>query len=149
MEKISVGGFVMKGKKILLVQRAQEPGKGKWTIPGDFVEQTETINRVIQREIKEKTGINAQVQKIFSIGELPSVKEHDVYIVFRLTYLSGKIQLQKDEIMAADFFSIEDALKLPLANLTQQLLALFQEKSGGLVARNNIPEDANGFYLYG
>ncbi len=146
-ESISVGGIVTKGNQILLVQRAQNPGKGRWTIPGGYVEQEETMEVAIQREIKEETGIITQPQRIVSIAELPSEKSHDVYVTFCLRYASGKVVRQPNEVMAARFVSRGQAKELPLADLTRRLLNI--KISDSLQPLRINPREANGFYLYG
>ena len=39
---------------ILLVQRAFEPGKGEWGLPGGFLELNETLEAGASRELKEQ-----------------------------------------------------------------------------------------------
>lgn len=54
---LAVAAIVEYQDKILLIQRANEPEKGKWDIPGGFVERHENAERALQREIKEETGL--------------------------------------------------------------------------------------------
>lgn len=43
--------------KILLIERAQEPYKGLYALPGGFVEIQETLEEAAQRELEEETGL--------------------------------------------------------------------------------------------
>lgn len=45
--------------EILLVQRKDPPFKGKWALPGGFMELTETLEETARRELLEETGIRA------------------------------------------------------------------------------------------
>lgn len=45
---------------VWLIQRAQEPCKNSWTIPGGFVEMGETWEEAAVRELKEELGLNVQ-----------------------------------------------------------------------------------------
>ena len=47
--------------ELLLVQRGQEPGKGKWCLPGGFQEMGETPEQCCLRELLEETGLDGRV----------------------------------------------------------------------------------------
>ena len=50
--------------KMLLVQRAYNPGKGEWGLPGGFLELNETLNQGAIRELKEETNLNGKFVKL-------------------------------------------------------------------------------------
>ncbi|MGP4019199.1 NUDIX hydrolase [Saccharopolyspora sp. 5N708] len=50
--------------RLLLVKRAHEPGKGKWSLPGGRVEQGETDHSAVQREVLEETGLSVTVGEL-------------------------------------------------------------------------------------
>lgn len=55
---IGVGGIVFqRDGALLLVQRAKEPARGRWTIPGGLVEVGETLEAAVVREVHEETGL--------------------------------------------------------------------------------------------
>jgi 8-oxo-dGTP diphosphatase len=43
--------------QVLLVERAQEPFKGSYAIPGGFVDMDETLETAALRELEEETGV--------------------------------------------------------------------------------------------
>jgi ADP-ribose pyrophosphatase YjhB (NUDIX family) len=57
---VGVGGVVVHGNRILLVQRGTEPLKGRWTIPGGLIDVGETLREAAIREVKEETGLEVE-----------------------------------------------------------------------------------------
>ena len=54
---VGVGAVVIKGTKVLLVRRGNEPLKGEWSLPGGAVELGETLQQGVVREVLEETGL--------------------------------------------------------------------------------------------
>jgi 8-oxo-dGTP diphosphatase len=57
--------------KVLLVERANHPDRGKWGLPGGFVdlEHDKTLEETVRRKLKEKTGIEPPyLEQLQSIG---------------------------------------------------------------------------------
>ena len=55
---------VFKHRKVLLVKRGRPPFAGLWSLPGGKVEDGETPRQTACRELKEETGIEAEVEGI-------------------------------------------------------------------------------------
>jgi ADP-ribose pyrophosphatase YjhB (NUDIX family) len=55
--KVGVSVLVERAGQVLLVQRAIEPGKGKWGLPAGFVEWDEVPKDAAARECFEETGL--------------------------------------------------------------------------------------------
>ena len=43
--------------KVLLIERALDPFKGQWALPGGFMQMDEDAETCAMRELKEETGI--------------------------------------------------------------------------------------------
>ena len=52
---------------ILLIKRAIEPGYGKWTFPGGFVERGEVAEVAAEREALEETGLTIETTGIVGL----------------------------------------------------------------------------------
>ena len=59
------------GMKLLLIQRKNEPCKGKWAFPGGFMNIDETTIDAARRELKEETGL--MVGELIRVGVFDAV----------------------------------------------------------------------------
>jgi 8-oxo-dGTP diphosphatase len=64
-----VGALIFRRDAILLVERAGEPLKGYWSIPGGLVETGETLQDAVRREVLEETGLRVKAVAMFEIFE--------------------------------------------------------------------------------
>ena len=54
----AVGGIVVNERgEMLFIRRSRDPGKGKWGLPGGFVDAGETAEQAVAREIHEEVGL--------------------------------------------------------------------------------------------
>ena len=56
---------------VLLIQRAREPFKRKWALPGGFMEENERLEETARRELQEETGIVAGKMEFAGIFDRP------------------------------------------------------------------------------
>jgi 8-oxo-dGTP diphosphatase len=80
------------GKRIVVVKRGREPFKGKWALPGGFVEYGETVEDAAAREALEETGIEVRLMSILGVYSAPDrdPRNHHISIVFVATALNGE-----------------------------------------------------------
>src|SRR6266568_5511710 len=66
-----VFGFDEGELKALLIQRALEPFKGKWALPGGFVRVDETIDEAARRELAEEAGLkDVFLEQLYTFGKV-------------------------------------------------------------------------------
>ena len=58
--KPTAGALVEDGDRVLLARRAKEPFKGRWDIPGGFLEVGEHPLDGLRRELHEETGLDVE-----------------------------------------------------------------------------------------
>lgn len=57
--------------KVLLIKRKGDPFKGKWALPGGFLEENESMDEGAKRELKEETGLEIEeLHQIKAFGDL-------------------------------------------------------------------------------
>jgi 8-oxo-dGTP diphosphatase len=55
--------------KVLLIQRAKNPFKDHWALPGGFVDMDEDLEAAALRELKEETGVeNIFIEQLYTFG---------------------------------------------------------------------------------
>lgn len=57
--------------RLLLVQRRNDPSKGRWSIPGGRVEPDEDDGQALRREVLEETGLDVVVGAYLGTVERP------------------------------------------------------------------------------
>ncbi|HHV65941.1 MAG TPA: NUDIX hydrolase [Peptococcaceae bacterium] len=135
---LGVGGVLLQGERGLLVQRAHNPGKGRWTIPGGYVDQNEKMEKAVVREVLEETGLITEPVSVLAVRDRPEDvpgMKHDIYIVFLLRLLGGELKFDPGEVMQAGFYSLEDCQKLEnIAPLSLEMIskALQYTREGNL-----------------
>ena len=119
--KLVAGALFEADGGVLLVKRDIEPGYGKWTFPGGFVERGETAEAAAQREVLEETGLEVRVSGIVGLysyeGQVPAIAVFAARVVvgepLPLDETMAVRGYRRDEIPWSDlaFPSTEHALK--------------------------------------
>jgi len=52
--------LISKQNSVLLIQRSGEPFKGKWALPGGFIELHESLETACHRELEEETSLKVE-----------------------------------------------------------------------------------------
>lgn len=108
--KVSVNCIIVKDGKVLLVQQNRpEDVRGKWSVPGGKVNQEETFEEAVKREVKEETDLDVIDSGRLSIKQ---EKPHQtVKHIFKVE-AEGKVAFHKEELMDAKWFSLEEVRKM-------------------------------------
>jgi ADP-ribose pyrophosphatase YjhB (NUDIX family) len=134
---------------MLLVRRAQEPGKGFWTNPGGYIEQMEPIEETIVREVMEECNVTAKVRSIVALRDQPR-SIHNLYVAFAMDYVGGEPTPDGVEVDAAGFYGLEEMEAMNVAPFTKWLVdvALRGNRSAGLAVDRNPVVLLNGYGLF-
>jgi len=56
--------------EVLLIRRAHDPFKGKWALPGGFVDENEPLEHAALRELEEETGVKGvRLEQVAAFGD--------------------------------------------------------------------------------
>ena len=67
------GGAPGGGWELLLVERRNEPFRGRWALPGGFLEMDETAEACARRELREETGVHLPGRPFAFVGLFDAV----------------------------------------------------------------------------
>jgi len=83
------GALILDNEKLLIVERAGEPFKGYWSLPGGIVECGEKLDQGIRREVLEETGLEVEPLSVFEIFEriIPDAEGKAEYHYVLIDYL--------------------------------------------------------------
>jgi len=96
--KVTVDILLEDAGKILLVKRAYPPFKGKWALPGGYIEYGETAEKAAIREAKEETGLDVGQQDTIGVYSDPrrDQRGHQITIAYKAKKKGGKIKESKE-----------------------------------------------------
>jgi len=104
--------FGLFGKKVqvLLINRANEPFKGRWALPGGFVDIGEELEDAVARELCEETGLEGvsleQMHTFGRIGRDPRGRQITVVYLGVVTNAKTKVRAG-DDAGRVKWFDIE------------------------------------------
>lgn len=96
--------------KILLAQ-GKRSTSGFYSVLAGFVESGETLEQAVHREVFEEVGVKIKNLRYF--GSQPWPFPHSLMMGYTAEYDSGDITICEDEIVAADWFGLDNMPQTP------------------------------------
>lgn len=103
--KLVACAIVEMDNRIVLLKRAKSPERGKWVMPGGYVDRGEKVEEAAIRETKEECGIEIGLKGLFGVYSYPGYLE--VVIVYLADYISGTLAAE-DETTDSKLISVEE-----------------------------------------
>jgi 8-oxo-dGTP diphosphatase len=112
--------------RLLLVRRANDPGRGLWSLPGGRVEPGESDATAVVRELREETGLEVRAGSF--VGSVSRPAPGGVFVIFdyAAAVVGGQLRAGDDASDAAWFdaaaFTRHEADGLLVAQLAETLV---------------------------
>ena len=94
--KVAVVVFIASAGRVLLIQRAVDPGKGKWALPAGFVDHDEAPEAAAIREIFEETHLRVRIAKLLAVFAKRDHGLADIIIAYSAEVLAGEARAGDD-----------------------------------------------------
>ena len=88
--KVAVGVAVFRDDQLLLVRRTMEPGRGRWALPGGFLDLGEDPRLAAAREAAEEAGVEVVVGAVIDVFANPADEGGAVFVLFAASWRSGE-----------------------------------------------------------
>ena len=113
--------LISKQNSVLLIQRSDEPFKGKWALPGGFIELDESLETACHRELEEETGL--KVDKLTQFKAYGAVdrdpRGRTISVIFYSFQDEEAIPMAGDDAANAQWFPLS---QLPELAFDHQLI---------------------------
>ena len=116
---VGVGVVVWRTNKFLLIQRANPPMSGEWSIPGGRQELGETTKQTAYREVLEETAINIDIVGLVDVVDAirkdknGNLTFHATLVDYVAYYISGRARAG-DDALGVDWFTLDQLPDLKL-----------------------------------
>lgn len=105
---ILVACIIHDDDKLLWIKRAQNPARGKWALPGGYMECGESLEEAAARELQEETGLCVEPEKLIlsSVSSITAIDQ--IYVLYRCEH-RGVLPIRTAEAEEAVFLTEADA----------------------------------------
>jgi ADP-ribose pyrophosphatase YjhB (NUDIX family) len=109
--QVAVGAVIVRDDCLLMVQRANDPGRGLWSVPGGRIESGEYIADALKREVKEETGLTIDVDEMIGFLEVVG-QPHYVILDFLATVVGTAEPVAGGDAAAARWVPLKQVEQL-------------------------------------
>ena len=127
---LGVGTVILRNNsEVLIIERASEPDKGKWSIPGGLVEYNENPQFTAKRETFEETTLEVEIGSLIDVvnkiiyDDQKKIKYHFVILDYLAKFYNG-IAKPSDDAKSLIWCNYND---LPSYSYPDTIIELFKK----------------------
>ncbi|HEX2171368.1 MAG TPA: NUDIX hydrolase [Dehalococcoidia bacterium] len=122
---LTVDAVVIRDGRILLIERGREPHRGKFALPGGFVDPDEDGATAALRELREETGLVGGRARLVWVADGPDrdPQRHAVALVYLVDVPAGAEPVAGDDAAGLGWYPLDDLPPLAFdhAEIIQQV----------------------------
>lgn len=148
LHEVAITAIIVKDGRYLITRRSQNKRRfpGMWTVPGGKMETSDylqlpkdtehywynVLERTLRREVKEEVGIDiSNIEYVTSLATVHDDGSPSLVISCVADYVSGEINLQKEESDQFAWVNLEEAKKYQLIDGIYDELVMTEQKRQG------------------
>lgn len=109
----TVDAIMQKGSKVLMIRRKKAPFEGCLALPGGYVEEGETVEHAVRREVMEEASLEIEPIEILGVYSDPErdPRRHTLTVVFVTIIIDGDGRAGSDAA-ALEWVELADVEKM-------------------------------------
>jgi 8-oxo-dGTP diphosphatase len=125
--KVAAVVFIEDRGRVLLVRRAMNPERGKWSLPAGYIDYGENPREAALREVKEETGLDVEITRLLDVQGDPGTYGASIVIIFAARVVAGTAQ-PRDDADAVLWYAPDDPLPDLAFESTRTMLTVWIER---------------------
>jgi len=120
--KVAAAVLLEQDGRVLLVRRAVNPQRGRWTLPAGFIDAGEHPAKAAERECLEETGLHVRVTRLLDVlANQGNIQGADIIIFYQAVIIAGEL-VPGDDVDRVGFFPRDELPPLAFST-TDQILS--------------------------